>query len=289
ISNEFADYTPANPKYTELPKHPVPFPALLAILLKAFGTRDSRVEAGAIYIQIFLSWLAGVVTYFCARRAALGPGASLLPVSLVYYASPWLDYSHQLFPATFMGLLLIAALWAFLSNRLWVSAILLTLATVQSEAFVFVFLGWTLVLYFLNEKRSALVFAAAGCGSLLAAAAVSHLLLGKSTIRDMSFIFDPALVWRTFLEPETGVLLFIPWSVVAFCFMLLSFFSVRRSPPEKTRILKVLAAGTFPVAAVYMILPYTGQFCYGPRYWVPYVPWLALALILGLSIFEGTR
>jgi hypothetical protein len=71
--------------------------------------------------------------------------------------------------------------------------------------------------------------------------------------------------------------------------MLLSFSSVRTSPPEKTRILKVLAAGTFPVAAVYMILPYTGQFCYGPRYWVPYVPWLALALILGLNIFEGTR
>ncbi|HKF59569.1 MAG TPA: hypothetical protein VKJ45_29280 [Blastocatellia bacterium] len=289
ISNVFPDYTPANPKYTELPKHPVPFPALLAILLKAFGTKDGRVEAGAIYIQIFISWLAGIVTYFCARHAGLGPGASLLPVSLVYYASPWLDYSHQLFPATFMGLLLIAALWAFLSKRLWVSAVLLTLATVQSEAFVFVFLGWIVALYFLDDRRSVLVFAAAGCGSLLAAAALSHWLLGKSTIRDMSFISDPALIWRTFIEPETGVLLFIPWSVVAFSFMFLSLFSLRTAPPEKTRILKVLAAGTFPVAAVYMILPYAGQFCYGPRYWVPYVPWLALALILGLRICEGRR
>jgi len=43
------------------------------------------------------------------------------------------------------------------------------------------------------------------------------------------------------------------------------------------------------VAAVYMILPYTGQFCYGPRYWIPYVPWLALALMLGLKLYEGRK
>jgi hypothetical protein len=256
--------------------------------LKAFGTADGHVEAGAIYIQLFLSWIAGIVTYLCARRAGLSSSASILPVSLVYYASPWLDYSHQLFPATFMGLLLIAALWAFLSNRHWASAILLALATIQSEAFVFVLVGWTIALYLFNERRSALVFAAAGCGSLAVAAAFSHWLLGKATIRDMSFIFDPALIWRTFIEPETGLLLFIPWSVAVFSFMFWSFVSGPTAHPV-TRILKVLAAGILPVAAVYMILPYTGQFCYGPRYWVPYIPWLALGLILGLKMCQGTR
>jgi hypothetical protein len=194
-----------------------------------------------------------------------------------------------------MGLLLIAALWAFLRKRFWVSAAFLAIATMQSEAFILVFVGWTLLLYFLKEKRSAWVFAAASGASLLAMVLISHVLLGKASIRDISFTVNPALIWRTFIEPETGVWLFIPWSVAVFCFLLLSVFSHKTNAQkatngaDPTRVLRVLAAGVFPVAAVYMILPYTGQFCYGPRYWVPFVPWLALGLILGLTGYKGRQ
>jgi hypothetical protein len=289
IDEKFPDYTPVNTRYRELPTHPLPFPALLATLLKASGTSENKVETRAIYVQVFISWLAGIVTYFCGRRAGLSPGISVLAAVLVYYASPWLGYSHQLFPATFMGLLLIGALWAFLRKWFWAAALLVAVASMQSEAFVLIFIGWTAALYFLNEKRSAWVFAAASAVSMLSVASISHFLLGKVSTREMSFTVDPGLIWRTFIEPETGVWLFIPWSVAAFGFLIWSFLSGKATAPDNARILKVLAAGIFPVAAVYMILPYTGQFCYGPRYWVPYVPWLALAVILGLRICEGSR
>jgi hypothetical protein len=62
IGAEFPDYSPVNPEYRELPKHPVPFPALLAGSLMALGTRADQVEARAIYCQVFLSWLAGIIT-----------------------------------------------------------------------------------------------------------------------------------------------------------------------------------------------------------------------------------
>jgi len=284
ISEVFPGYTPVSPEYRELPKHPVPFPGLLGTLLRVWATRDSQLETRAIYIQVFLSWLAGIVTYLCGRRAGLTPVASVLATALVYYASPWLEYSHQLFPATFMGLLLITALWAFLSKRIWLSAPLLAVAAMQSEAFVLVFVGWTLMLYFLNEKRAALMFAAAGGISLIATASLSHWLIGKASIRDMTFVLDPVLLWRTFIEPETGVLMFIPWSIAVFVFLALSFFLRKPEIRPVTGVLRMLAAGIAPVAAVYMILPYTGQYCYGPRYWIPFVPWLALALILGLKM-----
>jgi hypothetical protein len=289
ISQQFPDYTPVSPRFVELPTHPVPFPALLGTLLKAYGARGIQIEKGAIYIQVFLSWLAGIVTYFCGRRLGLSAGASVLAAALLYYASPWLEYSHQLYPATFMGLLLITALWALLSKRPWLSAPLVAVAAMQSEAFVLIFAGWTLALYFLKEKRRALVFAAASSVSLLATASISHWLIGKASIREMPFTLDPAVLLRTFIGPEGGVLLFIPWSVAVFCFMAVSFIPGKTETPESTRVLKVMAAGIIPVAGVYMIMPYTGQYCYGPRYWIPYVPWLALALMLGLRLYEGRK
>jgi hypothetical protein len=36
---------------------------------------------------------------------------------------------------------------------------------------------------------------------------------------------------------------------------------------------------------VYMALPYTGQTCYGPRYWVPCLPWLAIAFVRGAECY----
>src|ERR1700693_1643108 len=114
ISNLVPDYTPANPNYMELPKHPFGFPALLALGLRVLHTGRDEVEAHAIYLNVLLSWSVGIVTYLCALGLGLGSGASMGVVLLTYFASPWLVYSHVLFPATFMALPMIAALWTFL-------------------------------------------------------------------------------------------------------------------------------------------------------------------------------
>jgi hypothetical protein len=285
VSDQFRDFTPTNSQYKELPQHPVPFAVVLATLLKISGTGLDQIESRALYIQVFLSWLAGVITYLCALKVGLGSKSSLGVVALVYLASPWTIYSHQLYPATFMGLLLIVALWAFVSKRFVLAAVFIAIACMQSEAFFPIFPAWVVLLYLSREKTAAWIFAAAGIISLLGASVFSYALLGKVTLRHMWFVLDLA-PWRTFFETRSGLLLFIPWSVVVFGFFILSFFFRRNSASQ---VLRVIAVGTLPVAAVYMILPNTGGFCYGPRYWVPYLPWLALAFVLGIKIYPRAR
>jgi hypothetical protein len=285
VSEQFQDYTPTSPQYNELPQHPVPFAAVLAMLLKISSTRPDQVESRALYIQVFLSWLAGVIAYLCALKVGLGSKSSLGVVSLVYLASPWPVYSHQLYPATFMGLLLIVTLWAFVGKRFVLAAVFLAIACMQSEAFLPIFPAWVILLYLSGEKRSARVFAAAGVIVLVATWLVSYVLLGKATLRHLWFFLDPS-PFRTFVETRSGLLLFVPWAAAVFFFLILSFFYRRNG---SSQVLRVIAAGTFPVAAVYMVLPNTGGFCYGPRYWVPYLPWLALALVLGVKNFPRAR
>lgn len=157
----------------------------------------------------------------------------------------------------------------------------------QSEAFVLIFPAWILLLFLCKKRREAGLFALASVISIVLTSLFNHLLLGHASIRDTGFGFDLSRVWRTFLEPETGVLLFLPWSLAAFCFLLLAFLHRNPNAPDQQMVLKMVAGGILPVAAVYMILPYTGQFCYGPRYWVPYVPWLALAFGIGVKQYWG--
>jgi hypothetical protein len=285
VSEQFQDYTLTNSQYKELPQHPVPFAVLLATLLKISGTGIGQVESRALYLQMFLSWLAGVITYLCAIKVGLGSKGSLGVVSLLYLASPWTIYSHQLYPATFMGFLLIVALWALVGKRFVLAAVFIAIACMQSEAFIPIFPAWVIFLYLSGEKRSAWIFAAAGIASLLGASLFSYALMGKVTLRHMWFVLD-LVPWRTFFETKRGILLFVPWSAAVFCFLILSFFYRRNGAAQ---VLRVIAAGTFPVAAVYMILPNTGGFCYGPRYWVPYLPWFALAFVLGIRNFSRAR
>ncbi|HVS82611.1 MAG TPA: hypothetical protein VHE60_12845 [Pyrinomonadaceae bacterium] len=286
MSDSFPDYTPTSSQYRELPTHPLPFPALLAMLLRIVGARGDQVEPGSIYIQVFLSWLAGIITYACALKAGLRPAGSLGTASLLYYASPWLVYSRELYPATFLGLLLIAALWAYLSKRYVVSAFFLAAACMQSEAFLLIFPAWVLLLYFGRQRKSAWIFGTAGAISLGITGLISYLLLGRVSSRELSFVFHPGLIWRTFTEMEKGILLFLPWSIPLFCLLILSFVIRNR---DGTGVLRVIAAGVFPVAAIYMILSYTGGDSYGPRYWVPYLPWFSLAFVLGMKNFWNIR
>ena len=286
VSPQFPDYTLNNPAYRELPAHAVPFPALITLILKLIRAGPNQVESDAIYIQVFLGWFAGVLTYACALKAGLGPAPSLSAVALVYFASPWPVYSHALFPATFLGLLLIAALWAFLSRWVVIAAAFLILAGMQSEVYVLIIPAWALLLYFfLREKNSALKFAVSGLAFLIVVALINRFMLGLVSIRYIWFTFAPVL-WRTFLEPERGLWVFVPWSIAAFWFLIHSFFirDLNVATP-----LRVIAIGILPAAVVFMMIFNTGGDCYGPRYWVPFLPWLSIALVIGARHLSRIR
>lgn len=270
VSDLFPDYAPNNSNFIERPWHSVPFPALLALLIS--GSRPEAFEANAIYVVLFISWLAGLLTYFCARKVGLEEKWSLGAVAVLYFASPWLVYSHALFAMTFLGLLMVAALSAFIYKRFAIAAVLVTITSLQSEAFIAILPTWTLYLFFAKQRKNAWRFAAAGLGAVIIAAMINRVLLGKVSLRGMWFVFAPVL-WKTFIEPERGLFLFVPWSVVALVF--LGAVLVKRGGGTDPHVL-MMAAGLLPMAAIYVFMPDTGGAGYGPRYWVPFMPWLAI-------------
>ena len=270
------DYSPTNAHFIERPWHAVPFPALVAGLLKITGATPNELEPRAIYIVVFISWLAGILTYLCGLKLDLGPKGSLLAVSLLYYASPWLVYSHQLFAATFLGFWLVLALWALLRRQFIVAAISVTICSMQSEAFLLIIPAWVLFLYLSKEKRSSWVFAMAAVAATVAASLINHFLLGKISLRQMWFVFDPVL-WRAFTDRNHGLFLFVPWTIVVFGFLVIVLIDRRR---KRNTDLIGMAAGILPMVAIYALLPDTSGYCYGPRYWIPYLPWFSLLFIL---------
>ena len=284
ISNLLADYTPINKQYRERPIHPLPFPSLLALLSKAIGTTKVQTEADAFYIVVFLSWLTGIITYICALKIGFEIKESLGAVALLFYASPWLTYSHELFPATFLGLLLAVTLWAFISKRFVTSAILLGIACMQSEAFILIFPAWILFLCFHRELKNAFVFASTGVGALAVIILINYFIFDKILLHHDIFVFDPILMWRTILSPKVGAWFFAPWTIPVIYFLIRSFFSYEKKVSGTTYVMNLVATGIFPVAGVLMIMP-LGGYCYGPRYWVPFLPWLAIVFLLGAESY----
>src|SRR5258708_31239897 len=146
----------------------------------------------------------------------------------------------------------------------------------QSEVFILILAAWVLFLYFSNEKRRALRFALAGFIFLIATALINRILRGMVSIRYIWLFFD-AVLWSTFTNWSWGLWLFVPWSVAAFSSLISSFFH----RGENVNNLRTIALGICPAAIVYMMIFNVGGDCYGPRYWVPYMPWLSIAFVLG--------
>ena len=281
LTERFPDYTPASTNFLERPWHPIPFPATVALLIA--GTAEHSFEADSIYVVIFLSWLAGLLTYWCSLKIGLPSRWAITVVSILYFASPWLVYSHELWAMTFLGLLLIAALLGFLNQRYVVAALLLTVASMQSEAFVVMIGAWAVYLFFSKQKRAALKFGGTAAGALVVAGLLNLLLVGKVSLRGMWFVFNPAL-WKAFIESQRGLFPFVPWTVLACCAIV--FHLLKRN--RDSRVLTMLV-GFLPVAGVYLFLPDTGGVCYGPRYWIPFLPWMAILVGWFLKNYWTTR
>jgi hypothetical protein len=283
VTNRFPDYTPNNPNFAERPWHSVPFPALLALLLS--GSRQEAFEARAVYLVVMISWLAGLVTYACCLKLGLGKNWSLAAVAVLLFASPWFVYSHGLFAMTFLGLLLISALLALLYERFTIAAVLITIASMQSEAFVIIIPAWVVYLYFIKQKRAALTLGIAGIASVVVASLINKLLLGKVSLRGMWFMFSPVL-WKVFVEPQSGVLLFFPWCLVVFLFLGVLLLNLDRN---RHRQVMLIAAGFLPMAGIYFFMPDTGGSGYGPRYWVPHLPWLSILLVTAAKEYWNVK
>jgi hypothetical protein len=274
-SHRFARTSEAFPDssaYLERSDHPAGYPLLVAGLLWPFPLDRSGVETAQAILNALAAWVGFLLVYIVSLRAGLSRRFAILAV-LLLAASPWLFYAQSHYSETFQGLLLLGGLLAFREDRFGLAGLLAGAAVWIKPALGIVLAAWVLLTMFRRNRRAALRMAAAG-GCMVAGYLLfdwwQTRMLVVSGNGEQDWRFGPSGWIATLLDRRHGLLTFAPWALVAFM-----LFVVRRSKAEGFRgdvglpLLFLLA-----LLGSYVAL---GGDCYGPRYWVPLLPWMAVA------------
>jgi len=270
----------ASPDVYEVSAHPIAFPALLAVVLAPFHPYPGDVDRDASLVMVLVSWLTVVVTYLVARRIGMGRGCALLSATVLALASPWLGYTRSLFAEPAIGLSLALAIWAFESGRPMLCASAAAAAAIFKPPFALVGAG------FIMERIWARKFnEAAAMAKVLSALGIGLMAfnywLARTPIITGNLGLEPSWslgpLYRTLLGPKHGLFRFAPWTIYAFVALGFGLLTGNGSSPLRRMAIPILLF--MGLLALDSLGP---LYCYGPRYWVPMLPWLAIAAVEGL-------
>jgi hypothetical protein len=79
----------------------------------------------------------------------------------------------------------------------------------------------------------------------------------------------------TLVDPAEGLLLYAPWTIFGFLACARAFPSLS----EDSRLARTMALPLFLFLIVLGSIGFGAGWCYGPRYWVAFLPWLALGTV----------
>ncbi|MGB6552427.1 MAG: hypothetical protein WBE78_02975 [Candidatus Binataceae bacterium] len=269
------------PDVYEVPAHPIAFPALLAAVLAPFHPSLDKVEPEVGIVLVLLGWAGILATYLMARRGGVSRGYALLAAGTLLLASPWLSYCRAYFSETTIGLCLVLAIWSWSDDRPLMAALFAAAAAIIKPSFAVVGVGFLIEATRERRLRDALKMAAALAVCALALGAFNYWLAGTPLISGSEAWFlasDLEPLRDTLLDPAHGVLVFAPWSIFA-VFAIAHAFD--RFDPDSAMLRRM----AWPMILYLFVLAITGfgpGFCYGPRYWVPFLPWLAVAMVQAL-------
>ncbi len=259
----------------EVPAHPAAFPALIALAIAPLRPSLSEVEGDAAVALALIAWLGALMTYLAGRRLAMSRCEAMLAPMLLVFASPWLPYSRSFFSESTIGLVLIFTVWAFTADRIILAGFSAGFAAILKPPFAVVGAGLVINEFIAGRPRNAakLLIGWASCGvSLLA----FNYWLAKTPVISGSLGFTPFAFYHlydTFLDPVHGLLYFAPWTIFV-------FLAIPYALRSQTSALGLVRQLVLPLAFYIVLLSSTGPgLSYGPRYWVPFMPWFALATI----------
>ncbi len=259
----------------EVPVHPAGFPLLMALAVAPMEPRAREVEPDVGLVLMLIAWLGIVATYFVGRQVGMDRGWAMLASSLLFIASPWLAYSRAYFAETTIGMALILGLWAFVSDRPIVAALAAGVSAVMKPPFALVGAGF--LLEELREKRWKDAIKIAVVLGLPAAEILGYNLWVHRNPMEMGFqwSFRVSELANTLFGYREGVLLYAPWAIFGFIAGAVAFFS--RS--NNSKLLRTIALPLFLYLLVLSSTGFGAGYCYGPRYWVAFMPWLALGTV----------
>ena len=263
-----------SPDVYEIPAHPVGFPFLMALLIAPLRPLPSQVECYVGLVLMLISWLGMVATYFVARAFGMGRKWAMLAV-VILLASPWLAYSRAYFAENFIGLALALSLLMLVLKLPVLAAMWSALAAFLKPPFALSIVG-----YFVEQLRVrawkniitvAMIFGLPIFGLLV----FNYVVNGSALVHHIAWSFSFRNVYVALLSPTSGLLMYTPWAIFGLIGCARSFSS---SSP-RLALSRYIAPAVFLYIVLLSLTEFGPGYSYGPRYWVPFLPWLALATV----------
>jgi hypothetical protein len=263
--------------YIELPAHPAAFPAMVAMFAWPFRDDPLLVERVGVELVALFTFLSLVAIYFAARAAELTQNEALAVSLIAGLASPLFPYARSFFAEPLTALLLSLALWAFLARRPALCGALCFAITAVKPAYGLVAFGWAALRAKQGRAREEALplLAVYGAGCLALALFNWHLAHTPFIAGSSGFVPVKGLgnVGDLLFSDAHGLLSFAPWAIAALI--------VGARWPE-------LGWAALPVLILMAVQDAgAGGYAYGPRYFVPFFPWLALATVR--AVREASR
>jgi len=263
-----AEFAPS-PEVYEVSVHPPGFPMLMAAAVVLMRPRAAEVEPDVGFILMLIAWLGIVATYFVGRQVGMGRRWAMLAASILFVASPWLPYARAYFAESTIGLALILGLWALMSDLPILATVAAAAGAIMKPPFAIVAGG-----FFIEEVRERHWKDAIKIGAVLA------LALPVLTILAHDFwlyrrVLPMSQFVKTLVDPVEGLLLYAPWTVFGFLACGYAFFS----PSKEARLARSMALPLFFYLLAVSSVGFGAGYSYGPRYWVAFMPWLALGAV----------
>ena len=285
---------------SEISSHPVAYPALMAAIIAPFRPRKDQVESYCGVAMVLFGWLGAILTYIIARRCGLTLSYAMIAVT-VLLCSPWLAYSRSLFSEVPIGVALCLALLFYLAEMSTLSALAVALAIFMKPLFIVIGMGFAIELASTRQWRALAKFSIV-LGVSIGCLIGFNLWLARTALLPPPLVAPPlppglpptvgsfsgqgpqwsiqAILGRVFghlIASNYGLLGFAPWALFA-------FWAIARSRRIAGDSRDQLAVIFYPVLFYILQLSMAGLtsgltpgYCYGPRYWVPMLPWLAIA------------
>lgn len=281
--------SPERDDYIERSSHPIGFPLILtALVAPTFPKSPLSVERRAGIVMVLISWLGIVLTYLITLRQTRSHAASFLGSALLAVASPWTAYSRSFFSEPLIGFFHLAALWAILERKVFLAAVALVLASFVKPTTAVVVASWIAVASMARDKGMAFTLVGVCALGALGVLSLNYFLTGsymRTGTTGWVWITSPLDLPSTFIDPAHGLLVFVPWTIFAWLALLRSLPDLFRKGlrPDIYSWAGLPMLGTLVLLALFY---YLGGTCYGPRYWVPFLPWLAV--LAAVSFYDAS-
>jgi hypothetical protein len=259
----------------EIPVHPAGFPLLMALAVAPMEPRANEVEPDVGFILMLMAWLGIVATYLVGRQVWRRRGWAMLGASILFAASPWLAYSRGYFAETTIGVTILVGLWALLSDLPILAAIAAAVGAVMKPPFALVGAGFLVEEVREKRWRNAIKIAVVLGLPVLEILGYNFWIHRNALELGFRWSFQFFQLLDTLFGTREGLLLYAPWTIFGFY----ACARALKSDSMGSRLARTMALPLFVYLIVLSSTGFGAGYCYGPRYWVAFLPWLALATV----------